>query len=62
MLGTLRADCLGVFGTTLGNAYGSVVDATLGTGGWIGGTGSSTLGASCGMILRLFAEEMLGPF
>ena len=46
-MGTLGADCAGAFGTTLGTACGSVVDVTLGTGGWVGGAGSSTLGASC---------------
>ena len=50
-MGTLGADCAGAFGTTLGttcgSGCGSGVDATLGTEGWIGGAGSSTLGASC---------------
>ena len=46
-MGTLGADCAGAFGTTLGTARGSVIGATLGTGDWIGGAGSGTLGASC---------------
>ena len=46
-MGTLGADCAGAFGTTLGTARGSVIGATLGTGDWIGGAGSGTLGAPC---------------
>ena len=57
-MGTLGADCAGVFGTTLGTACGGVfgttlgtvcgvMDVILGTTGWIGGAGSGTLGAPC---------------
>ena len=57
-MGTLGADCAGVFGTTIGTACGGVfgttlgtvcgvMDVILGTTGWIGGAGSGTLGAPC---------------
>ena len=48
-MGTLGADCTGVFDTTLGTACVGGVDATLGTAGRIVGAGSGALGVLCAL-------------